>query len=167
MKRIIQMLIIVVNGIILPASLSGQDMHLEKGTTYYVEVTDDNGVTHQFLFTPNNDFDIPGSSDESRVPAKKKASSLNNGPIETASKSKARIISIMNELMTYQSEESLRKYGRLFPGMDGKLYGTSDSELRELLSAFLMMKEPMLVESKGELISLYKELELYASNQLN
>ena len=79
---------------------------------------------------------------------------------------RARIHYLLNELMFFQDEESLRKYGRLHPGMDGKLYGISNAELDELTTTFLMtMNEETLSASTGEFKGMYYELQTMTSNK--
>ncbi len=84
--------------------------------------------------------------------------------IEEANK-RVRICTLLNELLAYQDDEIQKEYGKVFPGMDGKLYGTSDAELDEILTELLHMKDDFSADLNPELDKIFSELEALASGR--
>lgn len=87
-----------------------------------------------------------------------------NVPALTATEADKRIRmhDLVTDLLTYQDDSVQRQFGKVFPGMDGKLYGISDAELDEVIQALLTMKEEFLSSSQPALQDIFNELETLA-----
>lgn len=107
--------------------------------------------------------------DFTRVPPESSVqSAATNGEENELKDKKSRLLVLLNELMfTCRSDEISEKYGRVFPAIEGKLYGTSDAELNEILAALLNMKDDFLSAYKAktnqdEVSKIFGELEAMA-----
>ena len=140
MTRLPLTLIIVLSGIIFHDSATAQNRQLQAGSTYYIEVLTEDGLTQRYLFTPASDMEV-------EVNTRKR-----NAPVE-----------VTDETL-YQDAESLRKYGKLFPGIDGKLYGTSEAELDEM-AVTLRNDDSAIPATKDTIRDLYHDLQSKKRNK--
>ncbi|HXH19847.1 MAG TPA: hypothetical protein VNJ07_12270 [Chitinophagales bacterium] len=77
---------------------------------------------------------------------------------------KIALLGILEELMDLQDTESRKKYGKVYAGMDGKLYGSSDAELDELIKALLRMKDEIsITANRKEVNEIFATLETLVS----
>ncbi len=107
--------------------------------------------------------------DFTRVPAEASVQgAASNEEENELTDKKSRLLILLNELMvTCRSDEIREKYGRVFPAIEGKLYGTSDAELNEILAALVNMKDDFLSAYKArtnqdEVSKIFGELEAMA-----
>lgn len=83
----------------------------------------------------------------------------------TEAEKRVRLHNLVEHLLTYQDDSIQQEYGKVFPGMDGKLYGISDAELDEVVHTLLQMKDDFLASCEPELHHIFNEMETLALNR--
>jgi hypothetical protein len=78
---------------------------------------------------------------------------------------RARLREVVFEILTYRDDAVQRKYRKVFPGIEGKLYGSSNAELDEIIVALLNMKEDFLAGAEPELHQMFNEMETLALHE--
>ncbi len=143
----------------------------------YIEVTAEDGLIYPFLVNAHlsdmnprkwRDQDMAYMNSVNRNSAKQTVPAGNEEgknagyadvPAEVnGGEIRARMFQLLNELMAYDEGNDAR---RIFPGLDGKLYGTSDAELDEILSAMIYWTEDIMKEDENEkelIEDIYNEL---------
>lgn len=80
----------------------------------------------------------------------------------TEAEKRVRLHTLVQSLLACQDDEIQKEYGRIFPGMNGKIYGGSDAELDELVEALLNLKDEFISSSQPELLEMFSEMETLA-----